>query len=226
MIHARKMVLVSPEEASRLREDDSPQPIETAGSLNVLDTEMRQILEAPGQTDHEKWTLYRQVLLKFMGKLREKKQTQEEIDDGGLGDEQPQLAPQLAPQRATPSSFDAYNSDLVESFETERLRNKARVLINLLRRNKNIMWDSSGDVSIGGAAVPSSFAELLRGVLTARKADRPLGWGPFHDLLLRMNVPSTYIGRIRPAKPQKSPRIKIQKKKTNEAKTLSKWRPY
>jgi hypothetical protein len=222
MIHARKMVLVSPEEASRLRDNDSPQPIETAGSLNVLDTEMRQILEAPGQTDHEKWTLYRQVLLKFMGKLREKNQTQEEIDDNGLGSE----PPQMEPQRRPPSSYDVYNSDLVESFETDRLRNKARVLINLLRRNKNITWDSSGDVSIGGAAVPASFAELLRGVLTARKADRPLGWGPFHDLLLRMNVPSTYIGRIRPAKPQKSPRIKIQKKKTNEAKTLSKWRPY
>lgn len=226
MIHAKKMMLVSPEDASRLRGEDVDTPTEPAGSLNALDTEMRRILESSGPSDQEKWTLYRQVLLTFMSKLRERKKTSPDDPDivNDEHDEQPEydLRAREKARRRESSAFDTYNTNLVESYDTERAKNKARVLINLLKRNQDITWDSSGDVSIGGTAVPATFTDLIRLALSGRKKDRPAGWGRFHDLLLRMNVPDAYLGR---SVTRKS-RLKTQKKRVNDVKAISKWKPY
>lgn len=246
MIHAKKMILVTPEEASRIRSNDPTSytdskpfmdpttPMEPAGSLNALDVEMRRILESRGPSDQEKWTLYRQVLLTFMSKLREKKKvageesdiTSDETQDRSEYNNRANETGRRS-ERSENNTYDAYNNSLVEEYTTERERKKAIVLINLLRRNADITWDNSGAVTIKAIPIATSFAGLLRAAISGSKKDRPPGWTQFYDLLQHMNVPRPYVKRAQPLMRQvrKGPRVKIAENRYIE-KRPRKWQIY
>jgi hypothetical protein len=217
MNHTKKMILVTPEEAATLR-DELPQPSAPAGSLNAMDIEMKSILDEQGSTDHDKWLKYRQVLLKFMTKLREKNiQAADIIDmEPAVESEQLENSGPAVRERAR-YDLETYNSDVLATFRTERLKKKARVLMSLLRRNQDISWDGRGAVTIGGSPNPSPLHALVSAAVSNAKTNKPRGWAGFHGLLQRMRVPADYIGKLSKSK---------QPKTKSFNKITAKWRPY
>jgi len=217
MNYTKKMILVTPEEAATLR-DELPQPSAPAGSLNAMDIEMKSILDEQGSTDQDKWLKYRQVLLKFMTKLREKNAQAVDIIDMEPISESEQLenSGPAVRERAL-YDLDTYNSDVLATFRTDRLKKKARVLMSLLRRNQDISWDGRGAVTIGGSPNPTPLHALVSAAVSSSKRNKPRGWAGFHGLLVRMGVPADYIGILSKAKKPNTKGIN---------KTTAKWRPY
>ena len=71
MEHARKMILLPQESVKRLQAtlgNDKIKSVQTPGSVTSrLDAEMKEILNTPTYKDErEKWTLYRQVLQRYL----------------------------------------------------------------------------------------------------------------------------------------------------------------
>ncbi|EFA12899.1 hypothetical protein TcasGA2_TC001987 [Tribolium castaneum] len=62
MEHARKMIMIDPSELERLHNRKDTQP----NTLNELDHEMKRIIDMKNIDDNEKWTLYNQVLQKYL----------------------------------------------------------------------------------------------------------------------------------------------------------------
>lgn len=219
MNYTKKMVLLTPEEAASLR-TQPPEPSAPAGSLNALDTEMKQILEESGQTDQDKWLRYKQVLLKFMTKLRERSAPMDIMDDdfGEPSDEREES------REASRRSVDSYNADVLDTYRSEKVRKKARVLLSLLRRNQDISWDGDGIVTIDGVTNSSPLHALLSAALSNNKSNRPPGWSDFQEILLRMSIPEDYVGGLIKAKRiKKKPKVKHQQW---SAKPVARWRPY
>jgi len=227
MMHGRKMVLVTAEEAERVKSHTETAPhaeINDAGML-ALDAEMKKILEMPIKSDFEKWTKYKLVLQRYINKLREMRNKTDEDAEGesygqaGAAPANPDdvdRAERLRKQAA--ADIDVYNSLLARSFSSEREQDKARIVINLLKKNQQIEWDSTGKVKINGVENKSSFDDLIRAAIHP-KSSEPDGWADFVSILMRMNVPTEYLARRRTKKVK---RIGEQ----NAEKKFNKWQPY
>jgi len=226
MIHGKKMILLTPEEASEMKKPTESTQINdgTPGNLNALDAEMQRILQTPFKSDFEKWILYKAVLQKYINILRERKSSkegeayEEGADEGEAAHEHIE-SEVPGPQRT--DEVDLFNSRLVASLSSNRLRDKAKILINLLKRNTDIKWDAAGRVTIKGTTNASNFDELIRAAIIPN-IEKPDGWETFAYLLLRMNVPLEYVSRITSGVKKRLRR----KPNNNEKKALNKWRPY
>jgi hypothetical protein len=222
MIHGRKMMLMSPEEAeqARTRPQEPPQShsqalaLEPVDSILTLDTEMQRILSLPIKSDFEKWSLYKQVLQKFVNKLREKRASEDKIEP-----QEVQSADTLEqPTREeVPRQVDAnagYNRILADSFVRETDKTKARVLINILKRAEGVKWDETGRLSVRDHLLKSSLHQLVHSTLRPSRA-RPHGWDEFQALLTKLNVPATYLKSL-----------KTEPSGKKHGQVLNKWRPY
>jgi len=223
MIHGKKMILVSPEEASKIHHPpETTQTVdETPANLSALDAEMQKILETPMANDFEKWMKYKSVLQRYINILRESKSSREgEIKAVGEEEEEKHPESEVSETRRT-DDVDSFNSRLVASLSSNRLKDKAKILINLLKRNTDIKWDSTGKVTIKGATNASSFDQLVRAAIIPNQ-EKPDGWESFAYLLLRMNLPLEYVSRIASGAKKRS----LKKKYNNDKTTFNKWRPY
>lgn len=221
MIHGRKFVLVSPEEAEmsrtqpqqQAREPQQAEPLEPVDSIATLDNEMQRILGLPIKSDFEKWSLYKQVLQKFVNKLRDLRDKDKiESHESAVADTDQQAKDEEIPR--TPANT-TYNKIVAESFGTESAKSKATVLLNILKRAENVTWDGTGKLSVAGTILDSNLHDLLHSAIRPRKS-RPPGWEEFEKLLLKLNVPDVYLKR-RKAGPTKA---------HSRDGSLNKWRPY
>jgi hypothetical protein len=241
MQYAKKMVLVTPEEAARLKNTNVDQALPPAqivdaapihqpqdNTLISLDAEMQRILALPIKSDFEKWTMYKQILQRYVNKLREIRSAEEtaltvEGDfDPSEGADQHDDEREARRKSRDERDFSTYNALLAQSFPSEMLKNKARVLINLLKRNRDVEWDSTGRVLIEGVVNPSKFDELLRAAVK-KTAVTPEGWNQFSRVLTRMNVPRGYFGHG--SWTRREPTRKISNAKGKHF-VLAKWKPY
>ncbi|EFA11980.1 hypothetical protein TcasGA2_TC001494 [Tribolium castaneum] len=62
MEHAKKVIMVDPAVIERMQSGITNQP----NIINDLDREMRRIIELKHIDDNEKWTLYNQVLQRYL----------------------------------------------------------------------------------------------------------------------------------------------------------------
>jgi hypothetical protein len=217
MIYAKKMMLVSPDAVPARGDgvEDAPSRIEPPGSILSLDNEMQRILGLNLKSDFEKWTMYKQVLQRFVNKLREKRELDvPETDKTGeplSPDADTHRQGQSADIEKHPNENGIYNTVVADSFATQADRNKAKVLINILKRAENVAWDNSGHIKIGNSVLESNLHDLLKSAITPQKK-KPGDWDKFKSLLNRLNVPVLF----------KTNRVQ----KTKHVRALTKWRPY
>lgn len=240
MMYGKKMILISPEEAERLKSPAVPQPVEPtpadptrveqSNSVAALDKEMQRILETPMTSDFDKWTLYKQVLQKFVNKLREERKTTETEHDDDIDNPEgsksavnhtpPERVERLKKREVT--DVETYNRLLADSFSTVHARTRARVLLNLLKRNRELQWDSVGQVTINGVLNESNLDALIRAAVST-SSKRPAGWRRFSKVLERMSIPSFYAPRADNRNKGRGSKIKTQQ---DEKAKLRKWTPY
>lgn len=161
-------------------------------SLTDLDAEMNSILARQDITDDEKLKLYNQVLNKYLEYDRQRKEKNPlPVKVIGSIDE-----------KEKPNNSKFKNEKTIE-IEDEIIdsvpknsKSKARLLINRLKRNSDVMfWNDRGELTYDGKAVPgTSIVDLVRDAMGDRKRFNPIQSELFSRGLARVNTPLDWIG--------------------------------
>jgi hypothetical protein len=199
MIHTRKMMLVPFDGGDQCaRQEGGQQPLEIppvaapAGSLTALDKEMHDILNSKSGSDFEKWTLYEQVLMKFLNKIKHSKQ-QQPLKEEEATDEEPQPTTSVFKTEPVVVRMDA--EDILAYLDSLKSRSSAyaRVILSLLEKSSGIDWDEKGNVSIEGERTDSKIQDLLKATVTRNQSILPKGWEVYTSFLKKINIPKEYI---------------------------------
>lgn len=229
MEHARKMVLIAPEAIERLKQSNT----ESGDITSHLDDDMKAALNSR-LPDHEKWTLYQQVLQRYLHFKNQQR-----------GPIQMSITEDLP---ATPNNDnieekryeDVDDTTVIIDTLPKTYRSKAKLLLQRLMADKSVTWNKLGSVSINNVEIPNSnITDLIGDVLRPRKHSSPIGWQKFSIALKNINIPDELIGNprrrefIRP--PSSSISYKIyrhrQRRHNDEAETSisavkNKWRKF
>ena len=201
MEHARKMALVDPRLLDSLR---APAPTDTLGrKVQVLDDEMKVILDRQDLADGDKVVMYNQVLQRYNTladrRAREpvrvmtvNKDTSPVVTAAAVANTDP------TPPEAEATGMEAavavgMEADVVDSVP-KALRGKARRLMERLKRD--VAWNARGELMHKGVAVPgSNVVDLVNDLLRQRKTvGTPTGWQVFARQLGAMNLPMELVG--------------------------------
>ena len=75
------------------------------------------------------------------------------------------------------------------------LKNKAKLLLDRLKRDSNIAWNNKGEVSIKGEFLPNfNINDLIQDLLRNRKSHIPKNWETFARYLYDNNIPKELVG--------------------------------
>jgi hypothetical protein len=240
MNHARKMMLVpfDSTEPSRIsahqeipasHQEGGQQPLEIpppaapAGSLNALDNEMQQILNTKSINDFDKWTLYEQVLLKFLNKIKHVRKPTI-ADENETEKQEPVVNIEAAPIVAKSEQKLEYE-EIISDLNIKRAKAAAyaKVILALLEKSSGIEWDSEGNVSIEGKQLNSKIQDLLKATVSSNLATLPKGWPVYVSFLKKVNLPKEYILN----KESITPRTIVTRSKNGIKKEKKlKWAPY
>ena len=191
MDHARKMALVDPRLLDALR--SQPPPTDTVGKImQVLDEEMKTILDRKDFDDGTKVTLYNQVLQRYNGLVD--KRVKEPIRMIAVNEsaEGPKARDEeVAEEDAPIRRLEATVLDTV----SKSLQAKARRLMEHLKRN--VAWSDRGELVHEGVPIAGSNAvDLVHDLLRKRKTDAPTGWRSLAKQLRAVNIPMELIGNV------------------------------
>jgi hypothetical protein len=191
MDHAKRMMVVSPEEFARFQEGARV----STGKLDPLDDEMTRIMNAKGVSDSEKWGLYKQVLQRFLHFANESRRplklfTSTVSDSGNEvnGDDV-----------ASGSMVDVIKEQTLAPIPKTYIA-KARLLYDRLKSSDDsvISWDDRGTVSVHGVMLNgSSITDLVADTVRDRKSTNPAGVAEFSRVLTELNIPKEFIGDAR-----------------------------
>lgn len=192
MEFTKKMILVDPDTIQRLKQHESVQP----NTLSLLDQEMKDVLNNSKLGDHEKWSLYNQILQRYLNIINntrnplnlavvEEKLNNKKLEDKDiLNDCEPQVSQD--PDR-----------EILESVP-KTFRDKATLLLQKLKRGDHVKWDERGIVYIKGNKITNSnITDLLNDIVRPRKNGDPIGWREFSTVLRDINIPFELIGNLK-----------------------------
>ena len=181
------MALVDPKLLESLSTPKRP-PSLPIRAMSGLDDDMRGVLDRQDIGEEEKVKFYNQILRRYVtyeDKLNQPMKVQ--------------ITHSPAPP-PIPSSGESAESEtnadqhILETVPTT-MRRKARLLLDKVRQNSNVTWDSSGRVSINGEPMQdANIVDLLNDVLRKRKRPNPVGWEKFAKGLKEANVPRELVG--------------------------------
>jgi len=163
-------------------------------NLSQLDLEMKRILSLEDIGDDEKIKLYNQVLQKYL-EFDEQRKERHPLPV--------RIIPSTKTEAMSEESKDQYPSQREMDIESEIIdsvpkgfKNKARLLVNKLRQNKNIVyWNDMGELLYDGKPVSgTSIVDLVRDAMGERKRFQPQHWDLFSRGLARINTPLDWIG--------------------------------
>lgn len=149
MEHTKKMVLDTPEVFERINQTSELQP----NTLSVLDKEMKEVLNNNKFSDYEKWTMYSQILQRYLNIINNIRKPiplpiSEEV---------------VPPKELTEKSNSNHDNTEIHRQDDEilvsvpkTLRNKATLLLQRLKRGNNIEWDNKGVVYINKEKINNS----------------------------------------------------------------------
>ena len=144
-------------------------------TLNSLDSDMQSILQRGDMTDEEKVQAYNQVLQRYL----EYKRT-------GGEPAKPSLV-------QTKSAFDV-EKDVMRTIP-KTMKRKAEVLMERIRDDPDVSWNSRGEfVYKGRAIVGSNIVDLVNDMMRQRKGFEPRGRFEFARALRHTNVPQDLVG--------------------------------
>jgi len=193
---ARKMVLVPENYLSTLHQYQKVQTTPLVKTLGELDTEMERILSRKDITDDVKVKLYNQAMQKYLE--YEKQRKVKEPIAVKIHSEQADKT-----ENHANSAVDVDQQTTVNHMDDEILnsvpklsRNKAQLLLNKLKQNKDVMfWNERGELTYDGKPVPgTNIVDLIRDTMSARKNFQPTSRELFSRGLARVNTPLNWIG--------------------------------
>jgi hypothetical protein len=186
MEHTKKMVLV-PESTLNQVTNQNHMLNANQSYVSDLDTQMMAILQDKNMPDDLKAKHYNQALHRFLGFRKH------ELDQS--------VKVSVASATVLPSVHvqSVANDDLSELVATipKQSNNKARMLLDHLKRNPDIKWNERQELIYKGTVVPDSNIQDLVSIFLRpfkKKQDNTLkGWREFGTGLLDNNVPRTAI---------------------------------
>lgn len=185
MEHTKKMVLIEPHVLEKFHQQQQLQP----DTISKLDDDMRTVINRKDIEDNEKWTLYNQILQKYLNILKNsRKPLKIAVIDEKEEDDMKNNARETEP--TTDDSF----RDILYAIPKKNV-GKAMLLLRKLKES-GVTWnESSGIVSFGGSTIMNShITDLVNDLVKSRKSGvDPEGWEKFGDVLREINIPRVLI---------------------------------
>lgn len=214
MEHAKRMILVEPNLIDKMNQRDVANDPKSR-----LDIEMQNILKSKDD-DRKKWTLYLQVLQRYLHFTGEDRQPFElpiittpsisetiikkQHDDKNVESEHKvAVVDQTSSEKGTHQEGKTFKIDQpysviqILSLIPKTYARKGELLLKLLSLSKNkIHWsDKDGTVFIdNNKIVGSNIVDLVNDTLRPLKRSDPIGWETFAKALKDLKIPLTYIG--------------------------------
>lgn len=194
MEFTKKMILVDPDTIHRINQQENVQP----NTLSLLDQEMKDIINNNKISDYEKWTLYNQVLQRYLNIVNNTRKpfslsvVEEKINNNNTKFEDTKF---LGVSES--NSQHDYDREILESVP-KTYRNRASLLLQKLKRDGPIKWDEHGVVYVNDNKIMNSnITDLLNDVVRPRKTGDPIGWREFTTALSAINTPFELIGNFK-----------------------------
>lgn len=169
--------------------------VQTPGSTTSrLDAEMNDILNSSTCKDErEKWSLYRQVLQRYLHFKNSDGTSIRELNDDKNEEPTPSEIKEKKKNKENLS-----DTSIVESVPF-RYRSNATKLLRRLHDSNNITWDQNGAVKIDGVRIRNAnIIDLVNDAMRERKTTAtPHGHLQFARLIHESCVPREYIGNRR-----------------------------
>ena len=197
MNHAKRMVVV-PE--NTLANAQIKQNVETSPltrKLSLLDNDMEHILQRKDLSDDEKVQLYNQTLqryLQFYGQ-RKGEPLSVRVENAPVRSITDVTSVKEDETKPPTENVDDIESEVLDTVP-KTLKGKARLILNKIKNNKDIMhWNGKGELIYNKQLVRgTNLQDLVRDSLKGRKTFAPNGWQHFTQGLARMNTPSDWVG--------------------------------
>ncbi len=197
LTHATKMALVPQELLERLNQQNL-EPSPATKATNVLDTEMKDILDRRDISEDEKVKLYNQILSRYLTFDNQRKQPLE------MKLTEPTLEQTFKPEHdpsdkktTTSGQSQVIEDDVIDSVP-RTLRKKAERLLKHLKFDQDVVdWNQKGEVLVDGTVIQGShLVDLINDALRKRKNFNPKGWEKFNKALAVLNTPKDLIGNV------------------------------
>lgn len=177
MNHAKRMVLVPEEQNESL--NSIPQPSAPVNSFRSIDSDIESILFNKKLSDHDKYTLYSDVVNKYLLKFnaaREGIKVKKEHLNDNLYDDYVQRAEEMD-----------WESNSIED------QQNMVILKNLFKQSADISWDRSGSTYVFGEQIGAKINDLIKNMFNENTDKTPAGWGVFMEAVKKLNIPSEYL---------------------------------
>lgn len=170
------MILVEPEMLEKLQHFRSTE----STTLNILDEDMKKVLNNTSIGDRDKWNMYHQVLQRYLHVVNESRK--------------PLTIPIVENKTDDDIHEENNDADILDSVP-KSLQTKASLLIQKLKKDGSIKWNDRGTVYVDGVEIEkSNITDLLNDVIRTRKGPGPNGWKIFATALGKINMPFELIG--------------------------------
>ena len=251
MQHAKKMVLVSPEVLSSIKD----RPVSsTATNTARLDQELKDTLNRQDLQPYDKVQLYNQILQRYLSYYDQTAKrpirvsvTRDTLDE--FNQQQPPQQDNPPPQEQGDdahlpvngaeglSPLDDSSKRLLLNFPVN-LMTKARSMLELVKNSGGIVdYNDKGELIREGEVISGShISDLIYDVLLGRRGFEPRGWEHFLGGLVKLNVPERIISnttrryKMRQMKqqgwtPPRTPSAPPNRSKTSKKKSSAKQAP-
>ncbi|KAJ3667004.1 hypothetical protein Zmor_002415 [Zophobas morio] len=177
------MVLVDPNVLERVQQIQSAQP----DTLSRMDQEMHSVLNLKNMNDAEKWTMYNQILQRYLNILNHNRKPLEVP----IMESQTKNVPSQLPVAANADGESVEFTDILSTIPKQS-KTKASTLLQKLK-DAGVTWDSRGVVNTGSKHISgSNIIDLINDIVRNTKTE-PIGWPEFADVLRDLNIPRILI---------------------------------
>lgn len=185
MEYSKKMKLIEPA-SKESHMVHAPRPI--IDEVARLDQAKANLLEDDTLSDTDKMATFNQLLQRYLlfqdrrvrARQRRMRTNWSDDDDDGDG-----------------ANVTDIEEDVMESVQP-RTREKARTIMHLIKANPHIInWNRHREFVHNGTVVPgSNIVELVEGLMQPHRKYKPIGFEPFTEAMLEINIPRKYIGNV------------------------------
>ena len=192
MQYAKKMVLVSPEMLSSIK--DRPVSSE-AVSTAKLDMEMKELLEEKNITPYEKVQKYNQILqryLEYYNQTAKRPLSVKVMSEKNMPEDNEPKDDDQGMMMKERNQLDTMK--LLANFPVSLIK-KGRTLLELIQDSKGVLdWNVQGEILHEGEVINGSHvSDLVYDMLQERRGFEPRGSEQFLRGLVKINVPERLI---------------------------------
>ena len=194
---AKKLALIDPDLLTNLLtqlKTPTPQPPAnpTVKAMVRLDSDMDRILESDSGDSRAKLSRYNTALQSYMAHSDKYKSTP---TTPPVTIESKDSSQDSSQDSSRDSSQDTWSVEILTSIP-KPYRTKAGLLLHHIKHNQSkVGWDSTGQITIHGSALPgTNIVDLVHDLVRPRKAAPPAGVYPAIAALKESNLPREAVG--------------------------------